>query len=157
VGLRELVLAAVAASTGLANVHYGAPPPDVPLVTSAGTQRVAQLRGAVVVLDFWATWCHACLDQMTNLVKLQRAYGNRVRVITISNEPQDVAASYFRTWNIYLPLVEDTHADVFKAYSIGPLPTTVVLDPAGSVSFVAVGEATRGQLDGAIDAALAAK
>jgi thiol-disulfide isomerase/thioredoxin len=152
--LQILMLSVATATTGLTGVKYGAPPPDVPLPIGTGTERVAAYRGKVVILHFWATWCHYCLDELPKFAKLKQTYGKRVAVITVSNEPPDVAASYLRLWNMELPIVEDTTSTVFKAYGIGPLPDTVVVDRSGAVVYAEVGVSNFDDLHRAIEQAL---
>jgi thiol-disulfide isomerase/thioredoxin len=146
------VLAAIT-GTGLATVHYLQPPPaDFTVPTAHGTERLSDLRGRVVVVNFWATWCHPCTDEMKYFVRAQQEFGSRVAVVTVSNELHDVAASYFRVWNVDLPVVEDLDGSIFKAYSVGPVPDTLVLDPAGNVTYVSVGGLSWEELSGAIEA-----
>jgi cytochrome c biogenesis protein CcmG, thiol:disulfide interchange protein DsbE len=148
------VLAAIT-GTGLATVHYDAPPPaDFSIPTAHGPERLSDLRGRVVVINFWATWCHPCTDEMKYFVRAQHDYGSKVAVVTVSNEFHDVAASYFRVWNIDLPVVEDLDGSIFKAYSVGPVPDTLVLDSAGDVTYVSVGGLSWEELSGAIEADL---
>jgi len=152
VGLSALVLALLA-STGLAGVRYGAPPPAVQLPTASGGT-LALEKGKPAVIHFWATWCHVCLTELPRFVKLEKRYGHSIDVITVSNEREDVAASYLRLWDFNLPLVADTSGSVFAAYGIGPLPVTIVVDAAGNVSYVQVGETTPADLDKALTSAL---
>ena len=146
---------ALLVSTGLAGVRYGAPPPDVPLPAASGTGTLALEKGKPAVVHFWATWCHVCLTELPRFAKLAKRYGKSIDVITVSNEREDVAASYLRLWDMRLPLVADTTGAVFKAYGVGPLPVTVVVDAAGNVSYVQVGETSQADLDKALTAALA--
>jgi thiol-disulfide isomerase/thioredoxin len=149
------VLAAIT-GTGLPTVHYLAPPPaDIWFQTPNGVERISDLRGRVVVINFWATWCHPCTDEMKYFVRAQEEYGSRVTVVTVSNELHDVAASYFRVWNIDLPVVEDLDGSIFKAYSVSPVPDTVVLNTEGEVNYVSVGGLSWQKLSGAIEAAMA--
>jgi cytochrome c biogenesis protein CcmG/thiol:disulfide interchange protein DsbE len=150
-----LVLAAVTSSTGLATVHYNQPPPDFTFTTSQGTtEHLSDLRGKPVVLNFWASWCHPCTDELKDFVRAEQTYGDRITLLTISSEPHDVAASYLRLWNISLPLVEDLGGTISKAYSVPPIPVTVVLDPQGDVTYVSVGELSWDELNAAIMRAL---
>ncbi len=150
-----IVLAALTATsgTGLAGISFEKPPPDFAIPTKHGTQYLSDLRGRVVVIDFWASWCEPCKEEMKYFVRAQKIYGNRVAVVTISNELPDVAASYFRTWNIELPLVEDTSGTINRLYSIDKIPDTLVLDPDGRVSYVSVGGLSWNELKQAIDRA----
>ena len=151
--LGALVLAALAAtanaqSTGLATIHYHAPPPDFQMPNG---KRVSDMRGKAVLINFWASWCHPCTDELNLFVKARQQYGKRVVVVTVSSEPHDVAASYLRLWNIELPLVEDLNDEVSKAYSVPPIPVTVLVDPEGNVSYVSVGETSWAELKDALD------
>lgn len=140
------VVLALLASSDLTGVRYGAPPPVIAVPTLGGA-RIAFGRGKPVIVHFWATWCHVCLEELPRFTKLKKRYGSAIEVVTVSNERDDVAASYFRLWDIDLPLVADTAGTVFKAYGVGPLPVTVVVDGAGSAIFVQVGEMTAAALD----------
>jgi len=146
-----IVLAALSAAGPLAP---GSPPPDFSIPTPAGTQDLYSLRGRVVVIDFWATWCDVCTAEMKYFQRAKAQFGDRIDVVTISNEPHDVAASYFRTWEIDLPLVEDLTGAISRAYDVTKIPVTVVLDPAGDVSYVSLGGLSWPELEGAIASAL---
>jgi peroxiredoxin len=152
-----IILAALTASsgTGLAGISFDAPTPNFAIPTKQGTHYLSDLRGRVVVIDFWATWCDVCTEEMKYFVRAKQTYGDKLAVVTISNELPDVAASYFRTWNITLPLVEDTSGAVDRLYSIGKIPDTLVLDPEGRVTYVSVGGLSWDELKQAIDRAAA--
>jgi peroxiredoxin len=157
--LLGIVLAAVTAtsSTGLAGIAFDAPPPNFAIPTKHGTQYLSDLRGRVVIIDFWATWCTPCTEEMKYFVRAQQTFGDKVAVVTISNELPDVAASYFRTWNITLPLVQDTNDVINRLYSIEKIPDTLVLDPEGRVSYVSVGGLSWDELKQAIGRAAASE
>ena len=150
-----LLLAALVAApgTGLAGIRYDAPPPNFAIPTPRGTQYLSQLQGRVVVIDFWATWCDVCTEEMKYFVQAKQTFGDRVAVVTISDELPDVAASYFRTWNIGLPLVDDPDDAIHRIYSIAKIPDTLVLDPQGRVSYVSVGGLSWDELRTAIERA----
>lgn len=153
----SFVLAALTAGapgTGLATVQYDAPVPNFAIPTSRGTEYLSSLRGRVVVIDFWATWCDVCKEEMKYFVRAQQAYGPKIAVVTVSNELHDVAASYFRLWNIDLPVVEDLDGAITRLYSVTKIPVTLVLDPGGKVTYVSVGALSWEELDGAIGSAL---
>jgi peroxiredoxin len=153
--LAALVLAAVtASSTGLATIHYDAPAPNFLFPTPKGAEFLSDLRGKVVVIDFWATWCHVCTAELEDFVRARETYGDRVAVLTISDELPDVAASYLHDSKITLPLVEDLEGSVFRIYSVSAIPVTIVLDPAGNVSYVSVGALSWIELSRAIERAL---
>jgi peroxiredoxin len=152
-----LVLAALTATagTGLAGVRYSAPPPDFAIPTPHGTQSLYDLRGRVVVIDFWATWCDVCTAELKYFVRAQDSFGNRLDVLTVSPESRAVVANYFRFSNIALPVVEDSSEAISRAYSVSKIPVTLVLDPNGNVSFVSVGGLSWDELRAAIEQAAA--
>jgi peroxiredoxin len=150
-----LVLAALTgSSTGLATIRYDAPPPNFVFPTGQGARYLSDLRGRVVIIDFWATWCHVCTEELKDFVRARETFGDRVAVVTISNELPDVAANYMRVANVALPLVEDLEGSVFRIYSVSAIPVTLVLDPGGNVSYVSIGGLDWNELSKAIERAL---
>lgn len=142
--------------TGLATIHYDVPPPNFAIPTSHGGRTyLSDLRGRVVVVDFWASWCHVCTAELPDFVHARDVFGDRIAVVTISNESPGVAASYLETRNVELPLVEDAQGAISRIYSIPVIPVTLVLDGTGAVSYVSVGGLSWDELDSAIDRALA--
>lgn len=153
--LPALVLATLtASSTGLATIRYDAPPPNFAYPTAHGIQSLSNLRGKVVIIDFWASWCHVCTEELKEFVRARQTYGKNVAVVTISDERPDVAASYLRDANITLPLVEDLEGAVFHTYSVSAIPVTLVLAPSGYVSYVSVGGLSWAELSQAIERVL---
>lgn len=149
-----LVLAALTASeTGLATIHYDAPPPNFVFPTPQGAKYLSDFRGRVVVVDFWATWCHVCTEELSEFVRARETFGSGVAVVTISDESPDVASTYLQTSNIALPLVEDVAGTVFRIYSVSAIPVTLVLDPGGNVTYVSVGALSWDELSQAIERA----
>jgi peroxiredoxin len=152
--LTALLLAALTApATGLATIEYDAPPPNFAIPTERGTHYLFDLRGKVVIIDFWASWCHVCTAELKDFVRARQTFGDRVAVVTISDEDPDVAASYLRLWDISLPVVEDLTGAIGRTYSVSKIPVTLVLDPMGNVSYVSVGGLSWDELDRAIERA----
>ncbi len=148
------IVLAVAASTGLAGIRYGAPAPVFDVPSMHGAIPLTSLRGKPVIINFWATWCPPCTAELPNFVRLEREYGNRIAIVTVSNEPTGVARAYFAKHGYDLPLLEDSKGNVFALYSIKPVPDTLVLDASGNVTFVSVGGLDWKELQTAVDRAL---
>ncbi len=155
--LAALAFAALALSTpqtGLATIHFHSPPPSFAIPLATGTKPLSELRGTPVLINFWASWCHPCTDELKLFVRAHELYGGRLVVVTVSSEPHDVAASYLRLWEIQLPLVEDIDDSISKAYSVPPIPVTVLVDSQGNVSYVSVGETNWEELAPALQAVI---
>jgi thiol-disulfide isomerase/thioredoxin len=153
-GVKALIalLLAAATGTGLATVRFGAPPPDFKLSGVADARTLSQLRGTPVVVNFWASWCPPCTDEMPYFERLKSEYGDRVRVLTVDwNEDPAVAEAYLKSQHIDLPVVSDRQSRIYTAYSLSEVPDTVVLDAGGNVSYVSVGGLSWAELKAAID------
>jgi peroxiredoxin len=154
--LAAFVLAALTApATGLTTIRYDAPPPNFAIASARGTHYLSDLRGRVVVIDFWASWCHVCTDELNDFVRAQQTFGDKVAIVTVSDEPAGVAAGYFHRRRIALPLVEDLSGAISRTYSVPKIPVTLVLDPTGDVSYVSVGGLSWQELVEAIERAQA--
>ncbi|MEO6913016.1 MAG: TlpA disulfide reductase family protein [Candidatus Baltobacteraceae bacterium] len=145
-----------APSTGLASIRFGVAPPDFAFPTASGMLKLSHAIGKPVVINFWATWCHPCLDELGVFKRLRQSYGDRIFFITLSNEPVGVAQAYLETHGPDLPLLSDPKGLLFAAYSVSPIPVTVVVNKAGLVSFVSVGEVDWPELQSAVDRAIVA-
>lgn len=147
----------------------GAPAPDATLTLLDGAPlRLADLRGSVVVLNFWASWCVPCREEMPLLQALSEEAaraGEPVAVVGVGvRTDQDVdARALVRDLGLTYPLGRDTAT---KEPGVGPiqrafalpdfLPATVFLRPDGVVDRLQLGPLTAEQLRAAVAAARAA-
>ncbi len=142
--------------TGLKTVHYGAPPPDFAVPAPKGTVAISQMHGKPLVINFWATWCPPCTNELPYFMRLQQEYGDRVRIVMVDwNEEPSVAASYLKSHGIELPLVADEESKIYAEYSLTKVPDTVVVAPDGKVTYVSVGGLSWEELEGAVSPLLA--
>lgn len=139
----------------------GAPAPtwtDVASATGEFPETLGALRGRVVLLDFWATWCGPCRMMSANLGALQARYGARgLSVVGLSTEDSQRVASFARRTSMPYPVASDEKAETTRSYGIVNLPTVVVIDKHGVVRDVAIGydTASAARLDGAVRQLLA--
>jgi thiol-disulfide isomerase/thioredoxin len=96
---------------------------------------LADSHGKVILLNFWATWCGPCREEIPDLIELQRKYKDRLQIIGISVDDDDASAvkKVVDATGINYP-VAMASAEVRMAYGgIGALPTSFVLDSEGRV------------------------
>ncbi|MSO80296.1 MAG: TlpA family protein disulfide reductase [Alphaproteobacteria bacterium] len=115
-----------------------APMPDIPVLApgEAGkTARLADLRGRVLVVNFWATWCAPCVAELPSLQALQAALNQaKASVVLVSQDPRGLARTepYLEKLGIKLPYrFVDEKLKLSRALGVGDLPTTLLVDAAG--------------------------
>ncbi len=155
----------------------GRPAPDFVLSTAdGGAVDLEMLRGQVVVLDFWATWCGPCRVALPLLHQVDRWAKERglpVKVLTVNvleiqdpqaNTPEarlEKVREFWRKQGFTLPVAMDFTDETAAAYGVRGIPTTVVIRPDGTVHAVHVGapphyvESLRAEIDEALGGAAA--
>ena len=94
----------------------------------------ADLRGKVVLIDFWATWCPPCVTEMPSLARLQAARPEAVRVVPVSIDGPnklEVAKAFIAQKSAPLAFHHSTNAALAWALNAKAFPTTVIYDKAG--------------------------
>ncbi|MGQ9489217.1 MAG: TlpA family protein disulfide reductase [Anaerolineae bacterium] len=112
--------------------------PDFALPTADGQMvRLKDLRGQVVLLNFWATWCPPCKAEMPDLDALHREYGARHRFTVLGinmEENAEVVAGFAQQRGITFPLLLDTDGRVSnKLFVVRSLPTSMIIDREGFI------------------------
>ncbi len=139
------------------------PAPDITLSTLEGQPlQLSALKGHVVLLNFWATWCSPCNEEMPDLVQLAKAYQARGVVFVASNqEAPDEARGAVKGWLSqhpeaapYVAFGDEASAEAFR---VEALPTTYVIDAQGRIVDSARGRVAAWQVKQWLDDALAAK
>jgi len=126
---------------------------------AGGPARIADLKGNVVVLNFWATWCGPCRAEMPDLNRLSQQYaGQQVTVLAITDEAPDRIALFEQKM---IPLRmnvatfrSDQPRGALAASAYGGRPTTVIVDRDGSVRDIFIGRQSFEHLRRAVDDAL---
>ena len=112
--------------------------------------KLSSLKGSVVVVDFWATWCGPCVVSMPHLDELNKEQSpNGLKVFAVDQqEEKEAVAAFVRKQGWTLPILLDSGGDVSKLYSAEAIPETVIIGKDGTVKkvFVGVGADTEDQL-----------
>ncbi len=118
--------------------------PDFTLKTVQGeVMSLGELRGQVVVLNFWASWCLPCRAEMPTLQRIAEEYASQGVVVlgvnsTVQDIPGDVAA-FLERHGITFPILLDLEGKVTRLYEIRSLPTTFFIGPDGVIRAVTIG------------------
>lgn len=125
---------------------------DFTLKTVDGSPvHLADLRGKIVLLDFWATWCPPCRHELPTIEALSRKYKDRnVLVFGINDEEVQTAKRFLEKNHPDLATLHDGQGKVHKLYGCYSIPTVLIIDPAGKVVAHFVGERTEGDLVAAL-------
>jgi peroxiredoxin len=147
------VLAPFAASATAPAANSRAP--DFTLHAADGRNvRLEELRGQVVLVNFWATWCGPCRAEMPRLNELYGKYrksGVVLLGINIDDDPATALATAQKL-NVSFPVLLDTDKKVSKLYDLSTMPSTVVIDRDGKVRLLHRGyrEGTEAEYEQAI-------
>jgi peroxiredoxin len=137
--LPGIILAIFAASSLASSTLEGQSAPDFVLKSSAGNNlRLSEYRGDVVMINFWATWCGPCRQEMPLLDDL---YGRYERVgftllgVNIDDDSRR-AMKMIEELGVKFPVLFDASKDVSKLYAVEAMPVTVLVDREGTVRHV---------------------
>ena len=122
----------------------GGPAPALALSTADGSiVNLADLRGKVVLVNFWATWCEPCRDEMPSLARLQsQMAGMPFAVLTVNmGESEPKVAAFLDQFKLDLKVLFDRDSGATKRWKVGLLPATFVIGPDGRIRYSLLGEA----------------
>jgi peroxiredoxin len=135
--LPGLLLACVLGSAGAA--PDSGPAPDFTLKSLDGTNmKLSEMAGNVVLINFWASWCGPCREEMPLLNALHNKYqplGFTVLGINVE-EQVDSARGFLRDFPVDFPVLLDNRNQVSQLYEVVAMPTTVVVDRDGKLRYL---------------------
>ncbi|MGB5325045.1 MAG: TlpA disulfide reductase family protein, partial [Pseudomonadales bacterium] len=139
--LKATAALALIAGVSLANAVAAADniAPDFTLKSNSGKNlRLAEQRGDVVLLNFWASWCGPCRQEMPHLNELQARYeplGLKVYGVNV-DESSSEAQRAIKSLQIAFPVLFDNSNTVAKLFDIDAMPTTVIIDKNGNMRYL---------------------
>jgi thiol-disulfide isomerase/thioredoxin len=134
----------------------GTQAPDWTLQTPGGESvSLNQLKGSVVVMDFWATWCGPCKAAMPHVQKLHEEFkGKGVKIFGVNTWERDGDPVKYMKDNNYTYGLLLEGDDVATAYKVSGIPTFYVIDRDGKIAYIGVGAGSPDALETAIKKAL---
>lgn len=113
--------------------------PNFTLKSNTGKNiKLSELRGQVVLLNFWASWCGPCRQEMPLLEKLQQRYsalGFTVLGVNVE-EDSSKAKTLLKDIRVSFPILFDTQNTVSKQYKVSAMPSTVMIDRDGNMRYL---------------------
>jgi cytochrome c biogenesis protein CcmG, thiol:disulfide interchange protein DsbE len=145
-GAQALAVALVAGLLGLLiwkvaqgsqkEAELGKPAPDFTLgrLDRAGSLQLSSLRGKVVVVNFWASWCHPCREEAPALEAASKRFGDKAVVVGVDvRDASGAARRFLRKYDLTYPAVHDNRDLTWPKYGLTGLPETFFLDRRGRV------------------------
>ncbi len=133
---------ASAAPHGLRAFEDEPPAPELGLPDMTGRHHhLADYRGQVLVVNFWATWCTPCREELPAMSRTAEAlHPSGVRFVTVAmGQTEAELRDFLRLQELPLPKLYDADSTVSERWSVQALPTTWVVDPAGRIALRVVG------------------
>lgn len=130
--------------------------PDFTVYDGEGNSvSLSDFLGKPVIVNFWATWCGYCKQEMPDFQKMYDQYGEQIVFLMVNltdeNETQQKAEEYIQREGYTFPVYFDLEQDAAYTYYLTSLPTTLVVDEEGSVSGYAKGMVSLEGLQSAVD------
>ncbi|MFE8069812.1 TlpA disulfide reductase family protein [Marinobacteraceae bacterium S3BR75-40.1] len=115
------------------------PAPDFTLKSKQGENlRLEDFRGQVVLLNFWASWCGPCRQEMPLLDEIHQQYkdlGFTVMAVSVDEDPAN-ADDFLAKVPVSFPVLYDNESRVSEMYGVDAMPTTVIIDRDGTRRFI---------------------
>jgi thiol-disulfide isomerase/thioredoxin len=139
------VLATVPAGTGAGELKSwkGGATPALALPDVSGTRiDLGDLRGKVVLVNFWATWCPPCRAEMASIELLKEAFaGQPLEVLAVNyGESREKVAAFVKRTSLGLPVLLDSESRVAAAWGVKGLPMSFLIDARGRIRYWLFGE-----------------
>lgn len=100
--------------------------------------KLSELRGEVVMLNFWASWCGPCRQEMPHLEKIHKKYkrlGFTLLGVNVEENSTD-AKNYLKDVKVTFPVLFDNTQKTSKLYDVSAMPTTILIDRNGNKRFI---------------------
>ena len=117
-------------------VQAGYLAPDFTLQTVSGESiTLSELRGQPVLLNFWATWCPPCRQEMPHLESTHANFAGKAVILGVDQgEPATLISDFAEEFGVSFPLLVDEDSRVNQLYGVRGLPTTIFIDENGVVA-----------------------
>jgi len=127
------VLFCLGCNTGSHPPRIGSAAPGFTITDAQHTVSLEQLRGKPVVLNFWATWCPPCIEEMPSLLQLHKELGSQVTILAVSEDADEAAyREFLQQHGVDLLTVRDSKHEN-EVYGTFKFPETFIIDRNGKI------------------------
>ena len=133
--LRAAALTSVLAATSLVSASASLAPTFTLKSRAGEVVSLDKYKGQVVMLNFWASWCGPCRQEMPLLEQMQKKYsalGFTLLGVNVDHDSKD-AEKWLNGMNVTFPILFDTESKVSKAYDVSAMPSSIFIDRKGNV------------------------
>ncbi|OAN44859.1 alkyl hydroperoxide reductase [Chloroflexus islandicus] len=120
--------------------------PDFSYTLADGTYKLSDLRGKPVIVNFWATWCLPCVEEMPEFEAARRANPDLVILAVNRNESTEAIAAFAPKVGVSFPLITDRDGAIGERYGVTNLPTTFFINRDGTIAARHLGALTAARL-----------
>ncbi len=130
--------------TSREEVRSGGEIPDFTLIKFKGSEvHFSEMKEKVFLINFWATWCEACMVEMPSIVKLRNQYheqGFEVISINVDENPESVLPKTIQEYGISFPIYQDPSGELAELFEVHAIPLSVIIDRKRKVLMIEPGE-----------------
>ncbi|MES5893205.1 redoxin domain-containing protein [Bacillus cereus group sp. RP43] len=147
----EIAMKEIIARNG---IEIGKNAPDFELTKLDGTNvKLSDLKGKKVILNFWATWCGPCQQEMPDMESFYKEHKENVEILAINYTPsekgggEEKVSNFAKEKGITFPILLDKNIDVTTAYKVITIPTSYFIDTKGVIQDKFIGPMTQKEME----------
>jgi peroxiredoxin/outer membrane lipoprotein-sorting protein len=140
-GQKVLEMPAMPSESSAPPLPVGSPAPEFTLTGLDGKSlKLSNLRGKVVLIDFWATWCPPCRKGLPETQKIHDEFSSKgLSVLAVSSEDKATVSEFVKKNSYHFPAYLDPNSRANDAYKVEAIPTVVIIDKEGKLAAYMVG------------------
>ncbi|HDR7803627.1 MULTISPECIES: redoxin domain-containing protein [Bacillus] len=135
-------------------IEIGKSAPDFTLTKLDGTNvKLSDLKGKKVILNFWATWCGPCQQEMPDMEAFYKEHKENVEILAVNYTPsekgggEEKVSNFAKEKGITFPILLDKNIDVTTAYKVITIPTSYFIDTKGVIQDKFIGPMTQKEME----------
>ncbi|MEK4039399.1 redoxin domain-containing protein [Paenibacillus sp. FSL F4-0122] len=123
-------------------IEEGAYAPDFKVMTLSGEEvSLTEHRGKVVLLNFWASWCKPCMQEMPLLNEIHQSSNSQIETLFINvGESKGTVSEYMKELQFSFPVAIDVTGKISTAFGVTALPSTFIINEEGEIAKIRLGE-----------------